>query len=238
MRMEMDSDRTWTVRCPDWPGFQLGSLRPQLRADEEILEAEKMVPMEGGWQVQFPSGFSLDCAVRAEAGGYCLEPVLRHRGPTSRVMKAVRYGGTPPAASGQGIRFGAQADAVRVLEQSNYAGQVRALVLPAAPVSPAVAGEPGSEAGLRQQVSQFFTVIYIFYTDDLSVHFHMTVIELFQIFQFFPCKPVVQHSAAQFGIRCLNRNIDRCQLHSDNTVYSLIIHIGQGNIIALQKRKP
>ncbi len=160
MRMELDSARTWTVRCPDWPGFNIGSMRPQLRVDTEVLEADQIESVDGGWVVRFNADFSLDCVLRPVDGGYCLEPVLRHRGQRPRIVKAIRYGGTPPGAPVDAVRFGEQADAVRVMEQSNYGGQVRSLLLPAVPLSAPVAGEPGSEAAHRQQVSQAFTVIY------------------------------------------------------------------------------
>lgn len=160
MRLELDSSRTWTVRCQDWPGFNLGSMRPQLKVDAEVLEAEQIVPIEGGWTIRFNADFSLDCVLRTVEGGFCLEPVLRFRGQVPRIVKAIRYGGTQSSAMSDALRFGQHPDAVRVMEQSNYGGQVRSLLLPAVPPAETTGGEPGSETAHRQQVSQGFTVIY------------------------------------------------------------------------------
>ena len=65
----------------------------------------------------------------------------------------------------------------------------------------------------------------------------MSGIQIIQEFQLFSGETIVEHLAAQFRVRCLHRNIDRRKLHLDNTVHIFLLHIRQGNIIALQERQ-
>ena len=65
----------------------------------------------------------------------------------------------------------------------------------------------------------------------------MSGIQIIQEFQLFSGETIVEHLAAQLRVRCLHRNIDRRKLHLDNTVHIFLLHIRQGNIIALQERQ-
>lgn len=47
----------------------------------------------------------------------------------------------------------------------------------------------------------------------------------------------MEHLAPQFRIRCLHRNIDRCQFELDDPLNILILHVGQRHIITLQEGK-
>ena len=57
-------------------------------------------------------------------------------------------------------------------------------------------------------------------------------------FQGFSGKSVVQHFTAKLGIHRLKRNVHRLHMIINDTVDIVIGHIGQGDIISLQKRKP
>ena len=67
------------------------------------------------------------------------------------------------------------------------------------------------------------------------VKYRLEPVENIYFFQRLSRKPVVQHLAAKFGIFRLERNIDRLQTVLYNTLHIMITHIGQRNIIALQK---
>ena len=76
-------------------------------------------------------------------------------------------------------------------------------------------------------------IIDIFTADDLSVHFHMSFIQLVNELQLVPRKPVMEQLTAQLRFRRLDRNIDWRKLHLDDPVNVLFCHIGQRDIIAL-----
>lgn len=159
MRWELNSKRTWTLLDPDWPGLNLGALRPSLMVDAEVREAERIEATDGGWTVELGAGFRMECRVQPANAGVCLEPVLRYSGSVPRIVKAIRYGRSEFCAGQSGLSFGVDPSAVRVLEQANYEGAVRPwLARPKA--SGAEGGEPGAASAAQQTVSQFFTVIY------------------------------------------------------------------------------
>ena len=47
----------------------------------------------------------------------------------------------------------------------------------------------------------------------------------------------MKHPAPQFRIGCLERNIDRFQPVSDNSLNIMVVHVGQRHVIALKKRQ-
>ena len=76
-------------------------------------------------------------------------------------------------------------------------------------------------------------IIDIFTADDLSVHFHMSFIQLVNELQLVPRKPVMEQLTAQLRFRRLDRNIDWRKLLVYDTFNILILHIGQRYIIPL-----
>ena len=66
----------------------------------------------------------------------------------------------------------------------------------------------------------------------------MAVIEHLQILKLISRKTVVEHLTAQLRVGGLHRYVDGSQLHTDDSLYVPLLHIGQGNVISLQERKP
>ena len=84
---------------------------------------------------------------------------------------------------------------------------------------------------------QLFPVIDSFTQHDLPVHLNTAPIELIHFLQGVSGEPVVQHSAPEFGIRCLERDIDRFQTITYDPFNIMIAHISECHIISLQKRQ-
>ena len=85
---------------------------------------------------------------------------------------------------------------------------------------------------------QFFPVINAFAQNNLPVHLNAALVQNIYFFQRVPGKTVMKHSAAQFRICSMKRNVDRLQTISDNPLHIPVTHICQGNIISLEKRQP
>ena len=65
----------------------------------------------------------------------------------------------------------------------------------------------------------------------------MAFIEHLQILKLISRKTVVKHFTPQLRIGGLHGYINRSQLHPDDSLYVSFLHVGQGDVIALQERQ-
>ena len=84
---------------------------------------------------------------------------------------------------------------------------------------------------------QFPAIVNTLAQNDLSVHLNARFPQPLYLRKDVPGKPVVQHPAAQLWIRSVKGNIDGREMVLDNSVDIVVIHIGQRNIISLEKGK-
>ena len=74
--------------------------------------------------------------------------------------------------------------------------------------------------------------------NDLSVQLNTCFCQTLYLRKNVSSKTVVQHFAAQLGIHCMERYIDRLQMIPNNTVNIMVAHIRKRYVISLQKREP
>ena len=87
-------------------------------------------------------------------------------------------------------------------------------------------------------VLQFRAVVDPLAENNLAVHGNTCLIKKIHLLKRLARETVMQHTAAQFRIHSLERDIDRLQTIPDHTVDIFVAHIGQSHIIPLKKRQP
>ena len=86
-----------------------------------------------------------------------------------------------------------------------------------------------------QGIFQLIAVVDAPAQDDLPVQFDPGFLQPADLVKHIPGKTVVQHPAAELRIHGMEGDIDRFQMIADNPVDIMVRHVGQGNIIPLQK---
>lgn len=113
----------FNLRCPNWPAFQLNRLQPQFRINNRDWQASTAKMDEAAGTIQF-FGDPAELTLKLQTAGdfICLQSTLKNTGKSDFILNHVQL------LNALQLSFGEDPKEIRVFEQGNYWGRVRALL--------------------------------------------------------------------------------------------------------------
>jgi Melibiase len=161
LSIRVDDEKRGSLSLDDsaWPDFHLDGLKPKLRLDGQDWPAESARVVETApnaltMEYAFQCAARLTLSVHVERGGLCIGFTLVNDDSDEKTLERVTLLATDQAA------FGDPPEAVRVLKQGNYWGQVVSLAELTPAQGDASDGEPNTDGDQAKRASDLVSVVY------------------------------------------------------------------------------